>query len=240
MPDAHSPRRPVAVITGASRGIGRAIAISLSQDYHVVALARRREGLEYLEKEIVARGCSCDIHLADVGNEDEVHRALHDVEADVLVNNAGLGRLVPLLELEPDEWRSMIDANVNGLYHVTRTLLPGMVKRGRGHIVVISSIAGRSAFAGGSCYAATKHFANAFAESLYLEVRDAGVKVSLIQPGAVATEFNRGDPTATANAWKLRPDAIASAVRHVLSTGENELVFQMEVRALRKFDSPAR
>lgn len=240
MPDVTLSRRPIAVITGASRGIGRAIARSLAADYDIVAVARRRPGLEYLEKEIRELGGNCTIRVADVGNGAEVREAMEGVEADVLVNNAGLGRLAPFLELEPDDWSSMIDANVNGLYHVTRALLPGMVRRGRGHVVVISSIAGRGAFAGGSCYAATKHFANAFAESLYLEVRDAGVKVSLIQPGSVATEFNSGDPTATANAWKLRPDAIAVAVRHVLSTGENELVFQMEVRALRKFDPPAR
>lgn len=214
--------------------------MSLAADHDIVAVARALPELEQLAAEIRDGGGVCTVRPADVGSESDVREALHGVDADVLVNNAGLGRLVPLLELEPDDWRAMIDVNVNGLFHVTRTLLPGMIQRGRGHIVVISSIAGRSAFVGGSCYAATKHFANAFAESLYLEVRDSGVKVSLIQPGAVATEFNQGDPTATANAWKLRPDAIAGAVRHVLSTGENELVFQMEVRALRKFQPPAR
>src|SRR5690606_2133567 len=104
-----------------------------------------------------------------------------------------------------------------------------------GHLITVSSIAGRSAFPGGSCYAATKHFANAFTESLYLEVRDQGVKVSIVQPGAVATDFGRGDPDATENARKLRPEAVAKAVRQLLGMGANELIFQIEVRALRKY-----
>lgn len=234
MPDASSPRRPVAVVTGASRGIGRAVALELASDHDIVAVARSRDALEQLAAEIGASGSRCLVRPADLADPASIARALDGVAADVLVNNAGVGVLVPFLELAPEDWHRMVDVNVNALYHVTRALLPAMVERGRGHVITVSSIAGRSAFPGGSCYAATKHFANAFSESLYLEVREHGIKVSVVQPGATATHFNLGDPDAPGNAWKLRPEAVARAVRYLLSTGDNELVFQMEVRALRK------
>lgn len=232
MPDENT--RPVAVVTGASRGIGRAIALDLAADHAIVAVARSLPELRELAAEIEAAGGSCLVRPADLAKPDEVMKALDGVEADVLINNAGVGVLAPLLELDPDDWRAMVDLNVNSLFHVTRALLPNMVKRGRGHVITIGSISGRSAYAGGTCYAATKHFANAFTESLFLEVRDHGVKVSIVQPGAVATHFNQGDPGATGSSWKLRSDAVATAVRRILSTGENELIFQMEIRALRK------
>ncbi len=224
--------RPVAVITGASRGIGRAIALDLAADWDIVALARDAADLDALAGQITRGGGRCEIRAVDVTDATAVGTALRGVRADVLVNNAGVGVLKPFLDTAPDEWRRMIDVNINALFHVTRALLPGMVERGRGHVVTIGSIAGRSAFEGGSCYAATKHFVNAWSESLLLEVREAGVKVSVVQPGGVATEFNGGDPSAPGASWKLQVEDVARAVRTVLATPPNTLIFQLEVRAL--------
>jgi NADP-dependent 3-hydroxy acid dehydrogenase YdfG len=106
-------------------------------------------------------------------------------------------------------------------------VLPGMVARRRGHVVIVGSIAGRSAFVGGTAYAASKHAAAAFAESLMLEVRDHGVKVSTINPGSVATDFSRKpDPS-----WMLKPEDVAESIAHVLSTAPNVLVHSVEIRA---------
>jgi 3-oxoacyl-[acyl-carrier protein] reductase len=224
------PARPVALITGASRGIGRAIALRLAATHDIVAVARTAAALARLAAEVEQAGARCTAVPLDVADPDAVARTLGGRDADVLVNNAGVGVLQPLLDLAPDDWRRMVDVNVNALYHVTRAVLPGMVARGAGHVVVVGSIAGRSAFAGGAAYAATKHFAMGFAESLMLEVRDAGVKVSVVSPGSVATEFSgRAEPKA---GGQLLADDVADAVAYVVGAPAEVLVHRVEVRIL--------
>ena len=220
--------RPVAVVTGASRGIGRAIAQRLGATHDIVAVARHQQELAELAREIDRGGGVCTPLPLDVTDASAVAAALGGRRADVLVNNAGVGILKPMLELTADEWRRMVDVNFNALFHVTRALLPGMIERGAGHVINIGSIAGRSAFTGGSCYAATKHAVMAFSECLMLEVRDQGVKVSVVNPGSVATHFSeRSDPS-----WMLSGDDVAEAVVHVVATPPSVLVHRVEVRAL--------
>ncbi|HEX6050275.1 MAG TPA: SDR family oxidoreductase [Gemmatimonadaceae bacterium] len=220
--------RGTALVTGASRGIGRATALRLSSSHHIVAAARSGKDLETLAAEIRERGGSCDSITLDVADPAAVARALRDVRADVLVNNAGIGFLKPFLELTPEEWNTMVNVNFNALYHVTRSVLPGMVERKRGHIVIIGSIASRSAFVGGTCYGGTKHAVMGFAESLMLEVRDHGVKVSVVNPGSVATDFSpeRRDPS-----WMLVADDVAEAVAFAVDTPPRVLMHRIEVRA---------
>ena len=222
--------RPIALVTGASRGIGRAVALSLSATHHILAASRDRARLDALAREIGNHGGTAEAIEMDVGDPSSVARALAGRDADVLVNNAGVGVLKPMLELTPEEWHRMIDVNLNALFHVTRAVLPGMVARGRGHVVMIGSISGRSAFVGGAGYATTKHAVMGFAENLMLEVRDAGVKVSVVSPGSVDTEFSgRNGPKAAA---QLRADDVAQAVCSVISTPPEVLVHRVEVRIL--------
>jgi 3-oxoacyl-[acyl-carrier protein] reductase len=218
----------IAVVTGASRGIGRAIALRLGATHHVVALARSKSELDSLAEEIRSRGGSCDTTVLDVVDAKAVAHALAGVRADVLINNAGVGYMKPFLELTAEEWHTMVDVNFNALYHVTRAVLPGMVERGRGHIVMVGSISGRSAYVGGSCYAATKHAVMGFSESLMLEVRDKGVKVSVVNPGSVATTFSTRERDTS---WMLTADDVADAVMHALDTPPRVLVHRIEVRA---------
>src|SRR5687768_13582747 len=228
MSESASNKRPTALVTGASRGIGRAIAMKLSASHHIVASARSRAELDTLATEIFRAGGTCDPVVLDVSNPAKVHRALDGIEADVLVNNAGVGFLKPFLELTVEEWNTMVDVNFNSLFHVTRAVLPGMVERGRGHIVVIGSIAGRSAFVGGTCYAATKHAVMGFTESLMLEVRDSGVKVSAVNPGSVATDFSTRDRN---RSWMLSAEDVAEAVAFAIDTPPKVLIHRIEVRA---------
>ena len=223
------PDQPTVLVTGASRGIGRAIARRLAPEWHVLAAARSEEELASLAREIEGAGGRCTPLVLDVTDADAVARTLDGVEADAVVNNAGIGIMKPLVDLAPSEWRRMMAVNLDGVYHVTRALLPGMLARRRGHVVNIASIAGRSAFPGGSGYVATKHALLGFSECLMLEVRDRGVRVSVILPGSVATAFSSsgGDQS-----WKLPPEGVADSVRHVLDAPPGVLVYSLEVRTL--------
>ena len=223
---------PTALVTGASRGIGRAIAIRLATTHDVVAVARSADDLDTLAAEIGGAGGRCHTITLDVTDGAAVRSALGDVEADVVVNNAGVGTMKPLLEMAWDDWRRMLDVNVNALYHVTRAVLPGMTERGRGHVVTIGSLAGRNTFAGGTCYTGTKHFVMGFSESLMLEVRDRGVKVSVVMPGSVATEFSHRGSTSGAD-WKLHAEDVAEAVAHLIATPPHVLVSRVEMRPAR-------
>ncbi len=220
--------KPLAVITGASRGIGRATAVRLAPDYDILALARNRAELQLLAAEIAAAGGNCSVHALDLTDGDAVAAALSAVDAHVLINNAGVGTTRPFLELNRAEWRAMVDLNFNALFDVTRAVLPSMVARRSGHIINVGSISGRSAYVGGSCYAATKHAVMSFSECLMLEVRDAGVKVSIVNPGAVATGFShRSDPS-----WMLDADDVAQAIAAVIATPPGVLIFNVELRTL--------
>ncbi|HET7564618.1 MAG TPA: SDR family NAD(P)-dependent oxidoreductase [Gemmatimonadaceae bacterium] len=220
-------RRPIAVVTGASRGIGRAIAKRLAATYDIAAVARSEDALAQLAREIEAEGGVCRAIPLDITEADAVHRALGDIDAQVLVNNAGVATMKPMVDLSVDEWHHMVDVNLNALFYVTRALLPKMIARHSGFIVTIGSLAGRSSFVGGTAYTATKHAVIGFSESLMLEVRDAGVRVSVVMPGSVATGFSghAGDQS-----WKLTPEEIADAVADVIDTPPNMLISRLEVR----------
>ena len=219
--------RKVAVVTGASRGIGRAIAKRLAASFDIVATARSERELQSLAREIESAGCRCTVMPLDVSDAAATQRALADVDAEVLVNNAGVAMLKPMLELSLDEWHRMVNVNFNALFYVTRALLPKMVARGSGHIVNIGSLAGRNTFAGGTCYAATKHAVIGFTESLMLEVRQSGVRVSVIMPGSVATELI---PPGTDLSWMLTPEHVAESVAHVVDSPSRVLVSRVELR----------
>lgn len=221
--------KPVAVITGASKGIGRATALRLSSDYDIVAVARSEEALETLALEIERDGGTCRPRAVDITNPDAVAAALQGIDAEVLINNAGVGIIKPFLELTREEWREMVDVNLNALYDVTRAVLPGMMARQSGHIVVIGSISGRSAYIGGTGYVATKHAVMGFTECLMLEARESRVKVSVVNPGSVATGFSGRTKDSS---WALTPEDVAEAVAQVLATPPNVLIHRVEVRTL--------
>ncbi|HEX6816024.1 MAG TPA: SDR family NAD(P)-dependent oxidoreductase [Gemmatimonadaceae bacterium] len=220
-----------ALVTGASRGIGRAIAERLAERYEIIAVARSAKALENVVRGIESRGGRCHPIALDVSDHAAVSSALASLEVDVLVNNAGLGIMKPIAEMSVDEWRGQVSVNLDGMFYVTRAVLPGMIARQRGYVVNIGSLAGRNSFVGGACYSATKHAVIGFSESLMLEVRDAGVRVTVIMPGSVDTEF--GGHAAGHAPWKLTPGDVAESVWYVVSQPERALVSRVEMRPAR-------
>ena len=221
--------RPTALVTGASRGIGRAIAVALAPTHDLLLTARDANALAEVAVEATGLGAACRSIVLDLRDAGAIDRTLGGLAPDVLVNNAGLAVMKPFLQLTPEEWHAQVDVNVNALFHVTRAVLPGMVARGSGHVITIGSLAGRNTFVGGSCYAGTKHFVMGFTESLMLEVRDAGVKVSVVMPGSVDTDLF---PEGTDRSWMLEPRDVAEVVAHMVHTPAHALQGRVEVRPL--------
>ena len=221
--------RPTALITGASRGIGRAIAVALAPTHDLLLTARDTSALAEVAIEATAAGARCRTLPLDLRDPTQIAAMLDGLAPDVLINNAGLAVMKPFLQLTPEEWNAQVEVNVNALYHVTRAVLPAMVARGSGHVITIGSLAGRNTFVGGSCYAGTKHFVMGFSESLMLEVRDAGVKVSVVMPGSVDTDLF---PEGTDRSWMLEPRDVAEVVAHMVHTPAHALQGRVEVRPL--------
>jgi NADP-dependent 3-hydroxy acid dehydrogenase YdfG len=185
----------VALVTGASSGIGEATAIALAAAGAAVAIgARRRDRLDALTAKLRDGGARVLTLDLDVTSEqacrDAVARTREELGGlDVLVNNAGVMLLGTIVGADTEDWRRMVHTNVLGLMYMTHAAVDGMLEQGSGDVVNISSVAGRTARRGAGVYNASKWAVNAFSESLRQEVTARGVRVSLVEPGAVATEL---------------------------------------------------
>jgi NADP-dependent 3-hydroxy acid dehydrogenase YdfG len=220
----------IAVVTGVSKGIGLATVQSLLQKGMLVAGWGRsapdlhHENFHFYE---------CDVRYNDsvqaAFDQTISHLGTH---VQVLVNNAGLGIMGKLDELSLDEWHTMFDTNVNGIFYCTRLVLPGMKELEEGHIINISSIAGTNGVENMSGYCGTKHAVRGISHSLYKEVRDYGVKVTCIYPGSVQTHFFDNMEGSPASPNKMRPEDIASTILHVLESHPNYHHVDIEVRPL--------
>jgi NADP-dependent 3-hydroxy acid dehydrogenase YdfG len=184
----------VAIVTGASSGIGEATTVALADEDAAVALvARRADRLEEVRRSLAHKGANVIAIEADVSDEASCRAAVERARADlggldIVVNNAGVMLLGPIVDADTEDWRRMIDANVFGVLYMTHAALPLLLDRG-GDIVNVSSVAGRVARRGSGVYNASKWAVNAFSESLRQEVTSRGVRISLVEPGFVETEL---------------------------------------------------
>ena len=227
----------VAVVTGAGRGIGRAIAIELGRlGAQVVLAARSRTELEEAAERIGARA---SIIPTDVRKKEELHRLFeHTVSAlgpvDILVNAAGLGIFGPVVNFKDDDFETLIETNLRGIFLTSRFVLPSMLERNRGHIINIASIAGKVGSANRAVYCASKFAVVGFTESLAEEVRQYGIRVSVICPGSTDTGFSSSEASAKSRERMLRPEDVAHAVSMLVAQAPNSFISEIIMRPTKK------
>ena len=188
----------IALITGATAGIGEATAILLAQNsFDLILTGRRKERLESLREKINQLSNSKVILLNfDIRSQKETELAINGLDEkwkkiDVLINNAGLAAgMSTVQDGDVDDWERMIDTNIKGLLYITRLVSPIMIKRSKGHIINLSSIAGKETYPMGNVYCATKHAIQSVSKGMRIDMLKHGIKVSTISPGAVETEFS--------------------------------------------------
>jgi len=220
-------------ITGASSGIGRETAIGFAKEgARLLLCARNLAPLEKLRQTLTAAG-SPAVHTfqLDVQKRSNVEAAIAGLPADwkdidVLVNNAGLSRgLAKVYEDDPQNWEEMIDTNIKGLLYVTRSVVPGMVARGRGHVINLGSTAAYITYANGAVYCATKAAEKSISEGLKIDLMGTPVRVTSVDPGMVETNFStvrfRGDEERAAKVYQnitpLQPEDVADVIVWVAS-----------------------
>lgn len=220
--------KKIALITGATAGIGEAVAVKFAQTgYRLIITGRRKELLEQVSHHLSDKyGIDVLPLCFDVRVQSEVEKYLGQLptdwqDIDVLVNNAGLAvGLSSLQEGVVDDWERMIDTNIKGLLYVSRVITPLMIKRGKGHVINIGSIAGKEVYPNGNVYCATKHAVNALSAGMRMDLLPHGIRVTQICPGAVETEFSvvrfKGDQQRADDVYKgfepLRAQDIAEAI----------------------------
>jgi len=226
----------IAVVTGGTRGIGRAIAERLLREGCQVAVCGRTQAsVDRAVKEMRSVGRVTG-YPADVTQVDAVRKFFTAVDRDpggldILVNNAGEGVFRKVAEMTDEDWHRNIDLNLNGAFYCAREALARFKKRGGGFIVNISSLAGKNAFSGGAGYNASKFGLNGFTEAMMLDHRQENVRVTSIMPGSVNTEFSGGPSDRSGDAsWMIAPEDVAEIVTAVLKMPARTMVSRVEIR----------
>ncbi len=220
----------VAIVTGSSKGIGLAtVKALLEKGVKVAGWSRSETDINHP---------NFKFYKTDVGDQESVEASFKKTVDDfktvaILVNNAGLGFAGNLVDLPVDQWHSMFNINVNGIFYCSRLVIPEMKKLGYGHIINISSIAGMTGIEGMSGYSATKFAVRGLSGAMFKEVRNFGIKVSCVYPGSVNTNFFDSIESVQANENMMKPEDIASTIIHFLESDPNYLPVDIEVRPLK-------
>lgn len=227
-----------ALITGASRGIGLAIAQRLGQlGARVAICGRDSDALDAAQTLLRAEHIDVFALSADVSRGDQVSALVEKTLArfgtiDFLVNNAGLARFGPVQERSEHDWDTVLDTNLKGVFLVSRAVIPSMIARQRGHIVNISSLAGKNFFAGGSIYCASKWGLLGLTFCMGEDLRAHGIRVTAVCPGSVATGF--GHPSTKDTQKMLQPADVAHAVEMVITAAPQNFISEVVMRPTQK------
>lgn len=230
-----------AIVTGGSRGIGLAVATALVKDGARVMIT----GLDRARLDAAVAGlarAAGDVSrvagaVVDVRDRAEVEKVVLETEArfgglDTLINNAGVGVFADAAAMTDADWHRVIDTNLTGVFYCTRAVIPAMKRARGGWIINIASLAGRNYFPGGAAYCASKAGLVAFSEAVMQEVRFDDIRVSVVMPGSVATEF-AGHAVGESDAWKLSVDDVAQSVMDLLRHPGRSLPSKVEIRPAR-------
>jgi 3-oxoacyl-[acyl-carrier protein] reductase len=232
-----------ALITGASSGIGRATALALSQKgANIVLTARRQKRLEELEAAVRQTGGKAISVVGDAAQEETAKACVAAaIQAfgtlDILINNVGVGNYKNLVDTSAAEYDEMMDANVRSTFLFTRHAAPVMIAQGSGTIIMISSMAGIYGFPGEAVYCATKFAQVGFAQALDKELRPHGIRVGVICPGGVKTEFALGKgrtEKSVAESGMLEPEDVAGAVVLACTQSSNARIIEVQMRSMKE------
>jgi len=229
----------VAIVTGASKGIGRAIAQSLVRAGAGVAITARNDdelGRTVADLKTLGVGTVAG-YVCDVRDYEQVKAIVAEVAKefgglDILINNAGIGIFASVESMSVEDFRAVLETNVFGVFYCCHEAIPLMKQRGGGYIINISSLAGANPHPNMAAYNASKFGLNGFSEALMQEVRHDNIKVSYIMPGSVNTHFG-GDEPSDEKSWQLQPADIAQVVMDLLSYPDRALPSRVEIRPSR-------
>jgi 3-oxoacyl-[acyl-carrier protein] reductase len=231
----------VALITGASAGIGRAAALALAEEgANIVLTARRQERLKELEEAVQKAGGKAISVVGDATDEETAQRSVTAATQtfgtlDILINNVGIGNYKNLVDTSAAEYDEMVDSNIRSTFLFTRHAVPVMIKQGSGTVLMISSMAGIYGFAGEAVYCATKFAQVGFAQALDKELRLHGIKVGVICPGGVKTEFALGKgrtEQSVAKSGMLEAEDVASAIVLACKQSPNSRIIEVQMRTM--------
>ena len=225
----------VALVTGGSKGIGYGVAAALVQQGMKVAITSRSqssadEAAAELNKLSPGEAIGVAADVRDMQSQQAAaDRVVSELgQIDVLIANAGIGHFASIEEMTPEQWSETIDTNLTGVFYSIKASLDAL-KKSEGYIITISSLAGTNFFAGGAAYNASKFGLTGFTQSVMLDLRQTGIKVSTIMPGSVATHFNGNEPSDD-DAWKIQPEDIGQMVVDLLHLHPRTLPSKVEVR----------
>lgn len=226
----------VALVTGGNRGIGKAIvAALLEDDWTVDFCGRSEDSLRSTQSEFAEDyGERVDARICDVRDQEQVQALVDWVidrrgRLDLLVNNAGIGYFAPVDEMSGEDWRRVVETNLNGSFYGIHAVAPHMKRQGAGWIVNIASLASRNPFAGGAAYNASKFGLLGLSDAAMLDLRHQGVRVTAILPGSVDTEFHAGRH-ASGREWMLSPDDVGRAVVDLVRYPDRAIPSRLEIR----------
>jgi len=238
MMSAETIKGKVALVTGASRGIGLAIARSLARTGAKVGLcARDGKRLQAIVDEFGQSGIKAAGVPADLSRTSDICSALRRTEealgpVDILINNAGIGFFGPVQEASEENWDAVLNVNLKAVFMLSKAVAPGMIRAHSGHIINIASLAGKSAFSGGSIYCASKWGLLGLTQCMAEDLRPHGIRVSAICPGSVNTEFSAHvgkDPQKM-----LQPEDVAHAVEAILTQQPQSFISEILLRPTQK------